>query len=83
MNRRDFIKSLLLIAAATQISFQKRQDLDDPGSDSCDCPTCLINSALTPEMLDHALEYFGNYGGTWVSPPVFRPSLVAQLGSLM
>jgi len=71
MTRRDFIKSLLLIAAATQIPFQKRQDLDDPGT------------ALTPEMLDRAIEFFGEYGGKWVSPPFFSPSLAAHIGSLM
>ncbi len=74
MTRRDFIKSILFIAAATQVPplvFQKRQDLDVSGS------------ALTPEMLDRALEHFGNYGGTWVSPPVFSPSFAARLRSLL
>jgi len=71
MNRRDFLKALFFIAAATQIPFQKRQDLDDPGT------------ALTPEMLDRAIEHFGNYGGKWESPPVFSPSFAARIGSFM
>ena len=73
MNRRDFIRSLLFIAAATRVPplvFQKRQDLDDPGS------------ALTPEMLDRAIEYWGR-APEWERHYIVSPSLAAHIGSLI